>query len=245
MTGVGRAISRFATIPSSSPKQGAGGAAPAGGTGGVPLYLKTLEGGAGGIAAQAKPNPPLKDSAGHNKTIRPADASCPYPRTRRKVRKLPPPSPKRGAGGAAPAGGTASPPVSKNVGGRSGRDGGAGQAKTIRPHRRADAGVRVSATPPLQNTNDCAIVPPMKWATSPLLFLGACRIHEYCANHGESPCGRGAEGTPQGARPSEDGRDRSDCRCKAQALYEPPNSVTARKIGNGSVTTGNRSVTAV
>ena len=36
---------------------------------------------------------------------------------------------------------------------------GARQDKTIRPHRRADAGVRGPA-PPLQNTNDCAIVPP-------------------------------------------------------------------------------------
>ena len=172
MTGVGRAISRFATIPSSSPKQGAGGAAPAGGTGGVPLFWKTSEGGAGGMAAQAKPDPPLNQGAGRNKTPRPG-----------------------------------------------------------------------YATAPLQNTNGCAIVPSMKWATSPLLFLGACRIHEYCAHHGESPCGRGAEGTPQGARPSEDGWDRSACRCKAQAYFEPPNSVTARKIGNGSVTTSNGSVT--
>ncbi len=56
------------TLPS---KQGAGGAAPAGGTGGVPLFWKTSEGGAGGTTAQAKPDPSLKDSAGHNKTIRP------------------------------------------------------------------------------------------------------------------------------------------------------------------------------
>ncbi len=39
--------------------------------------------------------------------------------------------PKRGAGGAAPAGGTACPPVSKNVGGWSGRDSGAGQARPL------------------------------------------------------------------------------------------------------------------
>ena len=149
------------TSPPSLPKRRAGG---------VPLFLKTLEGGAGGIAAQAKPDPSLKDGAGRNKP------------------------PRLGY-----------------------------------------------ATPLLQNANGCAIVPPMKWATSPLLFLGACRIHEHCAHHGESPCGRGAEGTPQGARPSEDGWDRSECRCKAQAYFEPPNSVTARKIGNGSVTTSNDS----
>ena len=45
-------------------------------------------------------------------------------------------------------------------------------------------------------------------------------------NHRESPCGRGAEGTPQGARPSEEGWDRSQCRFdKAQAL-EPSRSIT-------------------
>ncbi len=42
------------------------------------------------------------------------------------------------------------------------------------------------------------------------------------AKHRESPCGRGAEGTPRGARPSEEGWDRSDCRCKAQALWSHP-----------------------
>ena len=84
------------------------------------------------------------------------------------------------------------------------------------------------------------MVAPMKWAAGPLLFLGACRIHIALeANYRESPCGRGVEGTTQGARPSEDGWDRSECRCKAQAHFEPPNSVTARKIGNGSVTTSN------
>ena len=46
-----------------APKRGAGGAAPAGGTGGVPLFPKTLEGGAGGIAAHAKPTPPLMEGA--------------------------------------------------------------------------------------------------------------------------------------------------------------------------------------
>ncbi len=63
----------------------------------------------------------------------------------------------------------------------------------------------------------------MKWAAGPLLFLGACRIHIALeANHRESPCGRGAEGTTQGARPSEEGWDRSQCRYKAQALWSHP-----------------------
>ena len=53
-----------------APKQGAGGAAPAGGTGGVPLFWKTLEGGAGGMAAQAKADHPLKESTGQTKTLR-------------------------------------------------------------------------------------------------------------------------------------------------------------------------------
>ena len=44
---------------------------------------------------------------------------------------------------------------------------------------------------------------PMKSAAGPLLLLGACRIHEHCGLTIEN--GRGAEGTPQGARPSEEG----------------------------------------
>ena len=63
----------------------------------------------------------------------------------------------------------------------------------------------------------------MKWAAGPPLFLGACRIHIALeANHRESPCGRRAEGTTQGARPSEEGWDRSQCRYKAQALWSHP-----------------------
>ena len=121
------------SIPS-VPQRGAGGAALAGGTGGVPLFLKTLEGGAGGIAAQAKPDPWLKD-----------DAS---------------------------------------------------QDKTIRPHRRADAGIRSPCHTPLAKYEQLCYSTPMKSADSPLLFLGACRIHSVLeANHRESPCGRGAEGT--------------------------------------------------
>ena len=58
-------------------KRGAGGAAPAGGTGGLPLFWKTSEGGAGGIAAQAKADPPLKEGAGHNN---PPLATPPPPR---------------------------------------------------------------------------------------------------------------------------------------------------------------------
>ena len=64
---------------------------------------------------------------------------------------------------------------------------------------------------------------PMKWAAGPLLLLGACRIHTALeAKHRASPCGRRAEGTTQGARPSEEGWDRSQCRYKAQALWSHP-----------------------
>ena len=133
--------------------------------------------------------------------------------------------PQAGCRGAAPSGGTEGVPLFLKTleGGAGGiaalakpdpplKDG-AGHNKTLVPR---DA-------PPLQNTNYCAIVPPMKWATGPLLFLGACRItYVLGANHRESPCGRSAEGTTQGARPSEEGWDRSDCRCKAQAPWSHP-----------------------
>ena len=140
---------------SSSGVQGA--QPPPGGTGGVPLFSKTSEGGPGGTTAQAKPDPPLKE--------------------------------------------------------------GAGQTKTIRPQRRADAGVWGSCHTPLAKYEQLCYSTPMKSATGPLLFLGACRItHVLGANHRVSPCGRGAEGTTRGARPSEEGWDRSECRCRAQAL---------------------------
>ena len=59
----------------------------------------------------------------------------------------------------------------------------------------------------------------MKSADSPLLSLGACRIHSVLeTNHRESPCGRGAEGTTQGARPSGEGWDRSECRFETSSL---------------------------
>ena len=81
---------------------------------------------------------------------------------------------------------------------------------------------------------------PMKSAAGPPLFLGACRITSVLgANHGESPCGRGAEGTTQGARPSEEGRGRSECGCEASSL-ELSRSATAR---NESVTPCNAFVT--
>ena len=142
----------------------------------------------------------------------------------RRANASSPPSPKRGAEGAAPAGGTACPPVPKNVGGWSGRDSGAGQA---RPSAEGGSGhnktIRPGYAPPLAKYERLCYSAPMKWAAGPLLSLGACHIHIALeANHRESPCGRSAEGTTQGARPSEEGWDRSECRCKAQALWSHP-----------------------
>ncbi len=106
------------------------GAQPPPGVQRVPLFLKTLEGGAGGIAAHAKPDPSLIE--------------------------------------------------------------GAGQDKTIRPHRRADAGVRGPRQPPIAKSEQLCYSIPMKSATGPLLFLGACRIHEHWGLTTENPPVAGA-----------------------------------------------------
>ena len=119
------------------PKRGAGGAAPTGGTRGSPLYPKTLEGVPGGTTAsvsisllslsplpeagwQAAPNAPRQK----RRRLR-SQAGC---RGR---------SPHRGYRG--------SPPVLENVGGRSGRDSGAGQA---RPSAEGGAGYTRQPSPP-------------------------------------------------------------------------------------------------
>ena len=115
------------------------------------------------------------------------------------------------------------PPVSKNVGGRSGRDSGARQARPSAQEGRRPRQDHPSPSPPHRPRLHChtplakyellCYGSPMKWAAGPLLFLGACRIHTALeAKHRASPCGRGAEGTTQGARPSEKGWDRSQCR---------------------------------
>ena len=194
----------------------------------------------------------------------------------------PPPFPKQGAGGCAPTGGTAcppqfrakvspvsqrrvqgtqcsagrcrgSPPVLENVGGWSGRDSGAGQARPSSEGGRRPQQARpppISAprlggslchTPLVKSERVCYST-PMKSAPGPLLFLGACRIkYVLGANHGESPCGRGAEGTTQGARPSEEGWDRSNCRCMAQAPWSHP---AQRRMRDGCATASDGSATA-
>ncbi len=129
---------RLGSVPAPVPKQGAGGAAPAGGTGGVPLFPITLEGGLGGTTAYATESSLHPPSTGA--TLRP------YPHPRRKARKHPPTprvSKRRrllspaGCRGRSPRRGYSESPVSKTVGGRSGRDNGAGQARPF-----ADGGRR-------------------------------------------------------------------------------------------------------
>ena len=92
-----------------------------------------------------------------------------------------------------PAGGNRGcPPVLENVGGWAGGTTaqaklipplkeGAGQDKTIHPHRRAAAGVRGPCHTPLVKYERLCYGSPMKWAAGPLLFLGACRI---CSDRG-------------------------------------------------------------
>ncbi len=155
------------------------------------------------------------------------------------------------------------PPVLENVRGRCGRDSGARQARPSGEGRRRPQQAHPSQIPAPRRGGSLCPTPialceplcyslPMKWAPGPLLFLGACRItYVLGANHRESPCGRGAEGTSLGARPSEEGWDRSECRCKASSL-EPSgyathprqlrdSSTTApRRLRDGSTTTGRR-----
>ena len=165
---------------------------------------------------------------------------CPCPRTQRKVRNRPDaPTQARdrrraGCRGRSPRRGySVSPCYQKRW--RVGRwDNGARQARPSAdrglrprqdhpPHRRADAGVRGPCHPPIAKYELLCYGSPMKSAADPLLFLGACRIHTALeAKHRASPCGRRAEGTTQGARPSKEGWDRSQCRCKAQALWSHP-----------------------
>ncbi len=178
--------------------RGAGGAAPAGGTGGVPLFLKRWRVGRWDNGA-GHANPPLKKGAGQT---RPS-----VERGRKPEQDLRPPagcrgrSPRRGYRG--------SPPVSKNVGGWSGRDSGAGHAnpplkkgasqdKTIRPHWRADAGVRGLRQPPIAKSERVCYNAPRKWAASPLRFLEACRRREHWEST-VNPCGRGAQGASPAA----------------------------------------------
>ncbi len=116
----------------------------------------------------------------------------------------PPPSPQAGCRGRSPRRGyRGSPPVPKNVGGWAGGTTaqakpvpslieGARQDKTIRPHRRADAGVRGPCHTPLAIYERVCYSTPMKSATGPLLFLGACRIHEHWGLTTENPPVAGA-----------------------------------------------------
>ena len=111
--------------------------------------------------------------------------------------------PQRGAGGAAPVGGTACPPVSKNVGGRSGRGNGARQANPSgdggrRPrqdHPSPSAGgrrPRLPCQPPIAKYEQLCYGSPMKSDTGPLLFLGALPAYMSTALTTEHPPMAGA-----------------------------------------------------
>ena len=202
-------------------------------------------------------NPPLKEGASHNKTTRPTGASCPSPVPSGRLdaptqdRDRPPSrvqgaQPPPGVQGESPCthkrwrvgGGTtaqAKPDPSLMEGAR--------QDKTIRPHQRADAGVLAPATPPIAKYEQLCYSTPMKSATGPLLFLGAAAYVRTGGFSVDSPRGRGAEGTTQGARPSEEGWDRSECRFDTSSLeslrlvsVSPRLATAPSQICPGSVT---------
>ena len=148
-----------------------------------------------------------------------------------------------------PAGGTGGVPLSwKTSEGRCGRDSGARQARPSGEGRRRPQQAHPSQIPAPRRGGSLCPTPialcellcyslPMKWAPGPLLFLGACRItYVLGANHRESPCGRGAEGTSLGARPSEEGWDRSECRCKASSLEPSGYATHPRQLRDNSTT---------
>ena len=116
---------------------------------------------------------------------------CPFPCTQGKARKGFSLSlvPQRGAGGAASAGGTACPPVPQNVGGRSGRDSGAGQARPSPQGGRKPQQDRPSrlCPHPLAKSERLCYNTPMKSTTGPLLFPGACPYRMDREPTAESP----------------------------------------------------------
>ena len=184
-------------------KEGAGSAAPAGATV-CPPVLENVPGQSGRDSGVRAISPPPIPAPSRVQETQPPPGVQRVPlfwntsqgRTGRiaGLRAISPLSslPKAGCRGAAPAGGTGGVPLFLKTleGGAGGiaaqakpdpplKDG-AGHNKTLRP----------GGAPLLQNKNDCAILPPMKQAPGPLLFLGACRItYVLGANHRESPCG--------------------------------------------------------
>ncbi len=104
--------------------------------------------------------------------VRPTPQANPYPRTQGQASKRPDaPTQARDHPQAGCRGYRGSPPVPKNVGGWAGGTTahakpdpplieGARQDKTIVPIAGGRRSREAPATPPLQNTNECAIVPP-------------------------------------------------------------------------------------
>ena len=138
----GPACAAHATHPP-SPQPGRRRRSPRRGYSESPCSQKRMEGGAGGIAAQAKPIPTAEGG-----------------RTPRQDH--PPPSP---------------------------------------PHRRRASPPPSTATPPIAKYEQLCYSTPMKSADSPLLFLGACRIHEHCAKHRASPAAGALREQPKGQDP--------------------------------------------
>ena len=135
------------------------------------------------------------------------------------------------------------PPVSKNVGGRSGWDNGAGQTRPSaegrrRPQQAHPPPRRPTANPPLQNQNTYAIVPPGsgqpahsasskpavdRSTGSPQWTPTAEALREHHRRRQwqppSRPWGKAPRGdVPPAPQPSEEGRDRSHRRGEANPL---------------------------
>ena len=136
-------------------------------------------------------------------------------------------SPRRGYRG--------SPPVLENVGGRSGRDSGVGQARPSaeggrRPQQ--DHPSRLGPYPIAKLELLCYSI-PRKWAPGPLLFLGACRIHEHWGLTTENPPVAGGGGNaPHAHNHPRKAGTRANAGVR-QALWS---HTAERRISDGSTT---------
>ena len=193
--GVRKRPGKKATLPP-FPKQGAGGAAPAGGTGGIPLFPKTLEGGPGGTTAQAKPDPPLKEGAGHNKTLRsPSRVQGAQPplglqRVPRNAKRRPHLSLKGGCREPlVPAGGTGGVPLFPKT--LEGGPGGTTALAKIDPPLKEGAGQNKTPTPK-QGAGGCSVPAPeyrgrLGWGSGSAQARKRRSPHSQAGCRGRSP----------------------------------------------------------
>ncbi len=144
-----------------------------GGGDGGPSPWETLPPRPLAVLAARKPTPP---------------PSVPAPVLSGRLGSASAPVPQAACRGLRPRRGYSVSPVPINVGGWAGGTTaqakpdpplkeGARQDKSIRPRRRAGPGVRGLRHTPLAKYEQVCYSIPMKSATGPLLFLGACRIH--------------------------------------------------------------------